>query len=186
MYDCCGLEDPIAQCIMGMGYYQGSFVEENKEFGLQLIKNACDRDYADALNTMGVILNGEKRYDESFPYHKRSAEKGNMHGLHNWGNAYFYGRGVECDVKKAFVLWREAAEKGNSDSFYMIGNIFFRGEYVDQDIPEAIKHYSYAASRACTTQILAMEQLVKAYRLLGNEEMAKEWERKLKNAKDDV
>ena len=186
MYDCCDLEDPIAQCIIGMGYYQGSFVEENKEFGLQLIKNACDRDYADALNTMGILLNGEKRYDESFPYHKRSAEKGDMHGLHNLGNAYFYGRGVECDVKKAFDLWREAAEKGNPDSFYTIGNIYLRGEYVDQDIPEAIKCYSYAATRTCMTQIPAMEQLVKAYRLLGNEEMANEWESKLKNVYEDV
>lgn len=186
MCDCCGIEDPIAQCIMGLGYYQGSFVEQNKDYGLQLIKNACDRDYTNAFNTMGMILNEEKRYDESFPYHKRSAEKGDMHGLHNLGNAYFYARGVERDVKKAFDLWIEAAEKGNPDSYYTIGNIYYYGEYIEQDIPEAIKCFTHAANQACTTQELAIKRLIEIYRLLGDEVKANEWERNLENVHEET
>ena len=112
---------------MGVGYYYGTFVEQDKETGMMLLKKACDSDCTDALNTIGMILNEEKRYDESFPYNKRSAEKGDMYGLHNLGNAYFYARGVERDVKKAFDLWTEAGDKGNPDSHFTIGNIFFRG-----------------------------------------------------------
>jgi TPR repeat protein len=171
---------------MGLGYYQGSFVEQNKDYGLQLIKNACDRDYTNAFNTMGMILNEEKRYDESFPYHKRSAEKGDMHGLHNLGNAYFYARGVERDVKKAFDLWIEAAEKGNPDSYYTIGNIYYYGEYIEQDIPEAIKCFTHAANQACTTQELAIKRLIEIYRLLGDEVKANEWERNLENVHEET
>lgn len=177
--ECCEIGDPIAQCIMALGYYYGTFVEQDKEKGLHLLKKACDCDSADALNTIGVILNGEERYEESFPYHKRSAEMGDMYGLHNLGNAYFYARGVERDVKKAYSLWSEAAEKGNPDSHYTLGNIFFRGEYVEQNIPFAIKAYTYAASHPCTTQRMAMEQLVKAYQMIGNDKEADEWKAKL-------
>ena len=63
-----------------------------------------------------------------------------------------------------------------------MGMGYYQGSFVEENKEFGL----HAASRACTTQILAMEQLVKAYRLLGNEEMAKEWESKLKNAKDDV
>jgi TPR repeat protein len=164
---------------MGVGYYYGTFVEQDKEKGMMLLKKACDCDCTDALNTIGMILNEEKRYDESFPYHKRSAEKGDMYGLHNLGNAYFYARGVERDVKKAFDLWTEAGDKGNPDSHFTIGNIFFRGEYVEQDIPLAIKCYEFAANHPCTTQRMAMEQLVKAYQMTGNEKEAQEWNAKL-------
>ena len=184
LYECSEIGDPIAQCMMGIGYYYGSFVEQDKEKGMMLLKKACDCDSVDALNTIGVILNGEERYEESFPYHKRSAEKGDMYGLHNLGNAYFYARGVERDVKKAYSLWSEAAEKGNPDSHYTLGNIFFRGEYVEQNIPFAIKGYTYAASHPCTTQRMAMEQLVKAYQMIGNDKEADEWKAKLNEIKE--
>ena len=179
LYACSEIGDPIAQCIMGVGYYYGTFVEQDKEKGMMLLKKACDSDCTDALNTIGMVLNEEKRYDESFPYHKRSAEKGDMYGLHNLGNAYFYARGVERDVKKAFDLWTEAGDKGNPDSHFTIGNIFFRGEYVEQDIALAIKCYTFAANHPCTTQRMAMEQLVKAYQMTGNEKEAEEWNSKL-------
>ena len=179
LYACTEIGDPIAQCIMGVGYYYGTFVEQDKEKGMMLLKKACDSDCTDALNTIGMVLNEEKRYDESFPYHKRSAEKGDMYGLHNLGNAYFYARGVERDVKKAFDLWTEAGDKGNPDSHFTIGNIFFRGEYVEQDIALAIKCYTFAANHPCTTQRMAMEQLVKAYQMTGNEKEAEEWNSKL-------
>ena len=179
LYECSEIGDPIAQCILALGYYYGTFVEQDKEKGMSLLKKACECDCVDALNTIGVILNGEERYEESFPYHKRSAEMGDMYGLHNLGNAYFYARGVERDIKKAFDLWREAADKGNPDSHYTLGNSFFRGEYVEQDINEAIKYYTFAASHPCTTQRMAMEQLVKAYKMIGNKKEADFWSAKL-------
>ena len=176
---CSEIGDPIAQCIMGVGYYYGTFVEQDKDKGMMFLKKACDSDCTDALNTIGMVLNEEKRYEESFPYHKRSAEKGDMYGLHNLGNAYFYARGVEPDVKKAFDLWNEAAEKGNPDSHFTIGNIFFRGEHVEQDIPLAIKYYTFAASHPCSTQRMAVEQLVKVYQMIGNNKEADFWSAKL-------
>ena len=179
LYECSEIGDPIAQCIMGIGYYYGTFVEQDKEEGMMLLKKACDCDCTDALNTIGMVLNEEKRYEESFPFHKRSAELGDMYGLHNLGNAYFYARGVEQDVKKAYSLWGEAAVKGNPDSHYTLGNIFFRGKYVEQDIPLAIKGYTFAASHPCNTQRMAMEQLVKVYQMIGNEKEAEEWNAKL-------
>ncbi len=164
---------------MGVGYYYGTFVEQDKETGIMLLKKACDSDCTDALNTIGMILNEEKRYDESFPYHKRSAEKGDMYGLHNLGNAYFYARGVERDVQKAYNLWSEAAIKGNPDSHYTLANLFFLGEYLEQNIPLAIKGYSFAASHPCNTQRMAMEQLIKVYQMIGNEKKAEGWKAKL-------
>ena len=177
--ECCEIGDPIALCILGIGHYYGNFVKQDKAKGMQLLKKAADSDCVDALNATGLFLNEEKRYEEAFPYHKRSAELGDMYGLHNLGNAYFYARGVECDVAKAIDLWHQAAEKGNPDSHFTLGNIFFRGELTDQNIPEAIRHYTYVASRPCATQQKAMEQLVKAYSLIGDEEKAREWNAKL-------
>ena len=180
MVDCCSIGDPTAQVIIGGAYYYGTFVQQDKEYGLRLIKDACDRDYPNALNTMGMILNQEERYDEALPYHKRSAEQGDMYGLHNLGNAYFYARGVERDEQKAITLWKKAAELGNPDSHCTIGNMYFRGEYVEQNIQEAIRYYSFPASRPCVTQMTAMKRLVEAYRLIGDEKNAREWESKIK------
>ena len=179
MYECSELGDPIAQCILGLGYYYGNFVEQDKAKGMQLLKKAADSGCVDALNAMGLFLNEEKRYEEALPYHKRSAELGDMYGLHNLGNAYFYARGVERDVKKAIELWIKAAESGNPDSHCTLGNVFFRGEMVAQDLPKAIKYYTYAASRPCATQQQSMKQLIAAYHLMGKEEEACKWMAKL-------
>lgn len=181
MMECCSIGDPIAQIIIGGGYYYGTFVEQDKEHGLQMIKDACDRGYPDALNAMGMILNNEGRYDEALPYHKRSAEQGDKFGLHNLGNAYFYARGVERDEQKAIALWKKAAEMGNPDSYCTLGNMYFRGAYVEQNIPEAIRCYSIPANQPCSSQMTAMRMLVDAYRLLGDDNKAMEWENKLKN-----
>ena len=180
MYECSEIGDPIAQNIMGLGYYYGWFGKQDEEKAFELLKRACDAGCVDALNSMGLILNQKEKYEEAFPYHKQSAEQGDMYGLHNLGNAYFYARGVERDVVKAITLWHEAAEKGNIDSIYTIGNMFFHGDYYEKDIQKAIECFTLVAKEECSSQILAMKQLVKAFRLLGEEEKANEWEMKLK------
>ena len=179
MLECCDIGDPAALCIIGMYYYDGTFGNPDKERGLQLIKKACDSDYPYALNLMGLILNKEGKYDESFPYYKRSAELGDMHGLHNLANAYFYARGVEQDDQKALSLWQESAQKGNPDTIYTIGNMYLQGTFMEKDIQKAIQYFTITAGKECSSQGLAMKKLVEVYRLIGDEQMANEWETRL-------
>ena len=183
IYHCCKLGHPESLYIIGYCYINGLFVEKDFNEGWQMLQESCEAGCAEAMNEMGLCWRRSGEYDKAFPYFQRAAELGDAQGLHNLGNAYFYSWGVERDDKKAHELWQKAAALGNPDSYCTLGNSYFTGTQTEQNIPEAIRCYTYAATHECNSQEQAIGKLVTVYRMIGDEEKAREWEEKLQQYK---
>ena len=64
-----------------------------------------------------------------------------------FGEAYYFGDGVEKDVKEAVKWYRIAAEKGVAHSQYRLGFCYAMGTGVEKDETEAVKWYRKAAEQ---------------------------------------
>lgn len=173
METCLELEDPFAQYLVGYAYYTGTLVEQDKELGMRYLQLSAGHGFIDAISVIGLLLNQEKRYEEANVYHRKAAEMGDHHAIHNLGNAYFYARGVEQDDEKAIQLWLKAASMGNSDSLCSIGTCYLRGEVLERDINRAIEYLTNSAEMG---NLLAMKRLADVYRSAGEYQKAKYWE----------
>ena len=173
MCECCRLGDPFAQYILGVMYYGGNYVEQDQEKGMNLLYLSANQEFVDAISAIGLFLNEQGQYEEANRFHRKAAELGDSHGIHNLGNAYFYARGVEKDEEKAVKLWMEAARKGNPNAMCALGNCCLEGRILPQNIDKAIELFTNAANQG---DIRSMKRLVEVYHALGDYQNSKYWE----------
>jgi TPR repeat protein len=127
----------------------------------------------DAITMLGLFLNEEQKYEEANAYHKRATELGDPFGMHNLGNAYFYGRGMTPDGEKAFLLWEQAAHLGNVDSMTTLGKCYRDGKIVKRDIDKSIFYLNEAAKRG---HVPAIEILIEVYKSQGDTKNSRYWQ----------
>lgn len=173
MEACLQLEDPLAQFLTGYGYYTGTLLEQDKDLGMYYLKQSASHDFINAISFISFILDKEERYEEANVYHRKAAEMGDHHAIHNLGNAYFYARGVEQSDEKAMQLWMKAASMGNTNSLCSIGTCYLRGRIFEQDINKGIDYLTKSAEQG---NPLAMQRLAEVYRSLGDYQNAQYWE----------
>ena len=80
-------------------------------------------------------------YTKAFEYYHRAGKLGSSEAVTNITVAYYYGRGVERDIKKARQYWEKAAVMGNVNARFSIGY----EEEEARNISRAMKHYMIAA-----------------------------------------
>lgn len=85
--------------------------------------------------------------DNSFLYHKKSAEKGNMYGLNDLGYDYEKGCGTSIDKKKAFECYSKAAEMGNVYAQCNLGICYEFSTGTLKDFKMAFKYYELASNQ---------------------------------------
>lgn len=173
MMHCFDYNDPFAQYIFGVMKYEGSYLDHDPDEGLRLLKLAADQDFVEAITTLGLILNEKKRFEEANVYHRKAADMGNPHAIHNLGNAYFYGRGMSPDEEKAFRLWEKAADMGNVDSMTTLGKCYRDGKIVKRDIEKSVSYLSEAARRG---HVPAIEILIEIYKSQGDDRNMRYWQ----------
>jgi len=81
-------------------------------------------------------------YDRAMKLLKQAAELDNAAAYVSIGNAYYLGRGVEVDTKKALHYWEVAAMRGNA----AVRHSLAVNEENSGNTERAIKHYMIAAS----------------------------------------
>lgn len=170
---CFDYNDPFAQYIFGIMKYEGNILDHEPDEGLRLLKLAADQGFVEAISTLGVLLNEEKRYEEANVYHRKGADMGDPHSIHNLGNAYFYGRGMTPDEGKAFQLWEQAANLGNVDSMTTLGKCYRDGKIVKHDVEKSVFYLTEAARRG---HIPAIEILIEVYKSLGDDRNIRYWQ----------
>lgn len=173
MTRCFDFNDPFAQYIFGFMKYQGAYMEPEPDEGFRLLKMSADQGFVSAISYLGLILNEEQRYEEANVYHRKAAELGDPYGIHNLGNAYFYGRGMTPDGKMAFQLWEKSASLGNPDSMTTLGKCYRDGKIVEKDIDKAIIFLTEAANRG---HVPATELLIDLYKSLGDDKNRRYWQ----------
>ena len=95
--------------------------------------------------------------DKVLELYHRAAELGNVDSYHNIGNAYFDGRGVERDEKKAMHYWGLAAIGGNTKASHNLGILEKRGEHYDR----ALKHFMIAVGGGYNDSLKMIQQMYK-------------------------
>jgi hypothetical protein len=87
---------------------------------------------------------------------KRAVELGSVQAMVNLGVAYYLGRGVKLDWKKAKQLHRMAADRGCAKGQCNVGQIC---EVKEGDISEARKWYALSAAQGYKNAISALARL---------------------------
>jgi len=116
---------------LGKIYFYGEFgMESNIAKGLQLIKNAADRDNLYALHLLGEINFKEKNYSEAFSCYKKAADKGFPLSLRKLAMCYNKGWGcekspvdekeIEARYKKSLPCEITIAPKDNQLAYFTL------------------------------------------------------------------
>lgn len=63
----------------------------------------------------------------------------NYNEMYNCGVMYFYGHGIQKNIRKAKDWYEKAAQCGSSEALLVLGCIHYMGEYVPENIPLALE-----------------------------------------------
>jgi hypothetical protein len=89
----------------------------------------------------------KQRERESINAYRGRAERGDASAEKDFGDIYYYGRGVPKKYDEALRWYRKAADQGNVRAQYMIGYMYDVGQGLPQDYTEALLWYRQAAEQ---------------------------------------
>lgn len=142
-------------------YYWGTmtFKDLNKYF--ELIKNAADKGYPEALIEVGnAYLHGNEGVtqdlEKSVEYWEKAANAGDANAMYKMGWAYDMGSGVIKDYQKAMEWYKKAVDKGYYFPLNNMAVMYENGEGVEKDENKAFELYKEAAEKGNT---MAMKNL---------------------------
>lgn len=93
----------------------------------------------------------ERDPDLAFKLYVRAADKGNLRGRTNLGNAYILGEGVDKNPEEGVLWLRLAASMGWPHAINALGDAYLNGTGVEPDPQEAVALYRSAAGMGQTT-----------------------------------
>ena len=95
-------------------------------------------------------LYSECKFDEAFKLFKDLAESGDVNAQYKLGVFYYFGDGIEEDLKESFKWYMKAAEQGSVKAQNRIGDFYYFGDGVEKDLKEAFKWYMKTAENGDT------------------------------------
>lgn len=144
---------PEYQVLAAIYYDDGIMTSKDTEKYFELIKNAADKDYPEAIRKVGSAyyfgkeLGAEKDYDKAFQYWKKAAEMGNPNAMQNLGFAYEEGVGTMKDSSLAAQWYKKGVEAGDIRSLNNLALLYEEGNGVEKDNKKAFDLYLEAAQK---------------------------------------
>ncbi len=92
-----------------------------------------------------------KNFTEAVKWYRKCAEGGDTTAQFSLAIRYYYGNGVERDLKEAAKWYRKAAEAGGADAQDSLAEMYRDGEGVPRDDGEAAKWFRKAAEQGHAT-----------------------------------
>ena len=143
--------DAKAQFNLGIAYFDGQGVPEDKKEALKWFRLAAEQGNAKAQYNLGVVyFDGQgvpKDSKEAVKWYRLAADQGFAEAQFNLGWAYFFGYAVPQDYKEAVKWYRLAAEQGNAKAQLNLGVAYSNGQGVPQNQIEAVRWYRLAADQ---------------------------------------
>ena len=168
--------DAEAQLALGVRYYNGVDVEQDKKEAANWFRKAAEQGNAEAQSCLGdcyMLGDGvEKDTAEAVKWYRKAADQGLAIAQRAIGLCYLNGEGVKQDAVEAVKWFRKAAEQkggllklspngikarssismaldeeGIAGAQLLLGACYECGEGVDQDKGEAVKWYRKAAEQ---------------------------------------
>ena len=189
-----GRGDAKAQHAMGLMYYRGDGVSQDRVEAAKWFRRAAEQNYAEAETSLGRMYTSgsgvAQDYTLAVHWFRKAADQNNPTGQNSLGEAYHDGRGVPQDFEEAVRWYRRAAEQGSARGQFNLGESYRDGEGVQRDLVEAHKWMNVAASHTMSddeqmtpggfarardelTKRMTPEQIVEAQR------RAREWVERL-------
>jgi len=140
-----------AQYNLGMCYYYGGGVPEDRSEAVKWFRGAAEQGHAGAQYELGCCyyfgLWGPEDLSEAAIWYRMAAEQGHADAQYNLGRCYYYGQGVPEDKSEAVKWYRRAAKQGHVVAQYNLGRCYYYGEGVPEDKSKAVKWYRKAAEQ---------------------------------------
>ena len=148
------LGDDRAQMKLGVLYYDGKGVPEDKEAAFQWFSKAAGQGNATACNNLGICYyNGagtQQDLAKALEYFALAAEKGHAGAQNTLGCTYLDGKDVPQDYGKALYWFTQAEGRGNYYATYNLGRCYENGWGVERDRYQALLYYRLAQERGHT------------------------------------
>lgn len=84
----------------------------------------------------GVYYSKELKFDSALKYYQLACMDSNKFAFYNLGMMYYYGKGVNKDLKKSFEYIKTGAYLNDSVSQYWLGMCYLHGLGTDTNLKE--------------------------------------------------
>ena len=141
---------PKAQYSLANMYLAGEGVEKNIDKALELYEAAANAKYSDASKKLGDIYLKLKRNNEKavFWYSKAANDGKDREVMYLLGNAYYEGKIVGQDYKKAKEWYQKSIDLGYIPSMQKLADMYYYGHGVSQDWQKAFFWHKEVAESA--------------------------------------
>ena len=108
--------DAEGESMLALLYFYGCGVDKDLDQARYWAQLSANQENNKGYTMLGSIYCAEENYLNALPYLQKGAELGNNQARILLADVYHEGRGVEKDVKKAYVLLKDAIADGNEDA----------------------------------------------------------------------
>jgi len=129
-----------AKADLGLRLLDGEDIEQNKEEGERLLREAIEQSDVEAMRVLGLRLldgyNIKQNKEEGERLLREAVRQGNVDAMDNLGRYLLDGKNVEQNKEEGERLLREAIEQGNVAAMNSLGWRLLDGEIVEQNKEE--------------------------------------------------
>jgi TPR repeat protein len=135
------------QTNLARSYVEGKGVREDRDQGLALLRDAANKQHADAMVTLGSLLwssTEETEQLEAVEWFRKAVKLNSSDGMVMLGLMLQHGIGCKADPGRAMQLYRSAVDLGNTEAHCALGESYLHGQGVPKDVSKGIRHYETA------------------------------------------
>ncbi len=129
--------DLTAQLRVGAAYDSGRGAPRDGKAVMKWYLMAAEQGLAEAQNSVGSLLQTEKRYAEALAWYEKAAAQGHAQATNNLAYLHDLGLGVAQDRRKGFDLYLRAADLGWAEAMWNIANMYGAGQLGEKDLVNA-------------------------------------------------
>lgn len=129
--------DAESQFKIGSAFDTGDGAPKDGEKAMKWYLKAAKSGMAEAQNSVGSVLQAEKKYKEAFVWYTKAAEQNHLVALNNLAYLYGLGLGAKQDRKKAFELYLKSANLGWPQAMWNLANMYGAGSIGEKDLYSA-------------------------------------------------
>jgi len=120
--------DTEAQIQVALAYDVGKGAPRDRNSAMKWYRMASDGGNAEAQNSLGSILQDEKKYRDALSWYEKAASQGHAQATNNAAYLYDMGLGVPQDRNKGLELYSRAADLGWAEAMWNIANVYGAGQ----------------------------------------------------------
>lgn len=138
--------DAEAQFKAGTLYDWGRGVSRSGSEAVKWYPSAAEAGLAEAQNSMGSVMQAERRYEEARPWYEKAVAQNHAPAINSLAHLYDAGLGVPQDRRKGFELYSRAADLGWAEAMWNIAAMYGAGQLGEKD-PVAACVWTFRANR---------------------------------------